>query len=349
MTLPCIARPHRVAIVGLGMAHKPHLQGLRDLAPTVSIAACYAPSPERRAAFAAANPDLAIVDSLDKALGDPSVDTVLVLTPPATHLELVKRCAEAGKHVLLEKPVETQTGKAAELVAAMERAGRKLGIMFQMRFRPASLRLASVIAAGELGELVSASARVRWWRTAEYYAQPGRGMKARDGGGVLLTQAIHTLDLFQSLTGPIVEVSGFAATSKLRRIDTEDVAGAAVRFANGAIGTIDATTVAYPGFPETIEWAGSKATAVLTNKGLDVFWQDGRREEMASDVGAGGGADPMAFSHESHRDCFADLLQAIDEGREPRVSGREALKVHRLIDAILASSEQRRAVAIETD
>ncbi len=129
-------------------------------------------------------------------------------------------------------------------------------------------------------------------------------------------------------------------------MDTEDIAAVAVRFANGAVGTIDATTVAYPGFPETIEFAGTKGTAVLSNKGLDLYLQDGREEHIESDQGAGGGADPMAFSHESHRDAFADLLHAIDEGREPTVSGREALKVHVLIDAILASSEQGRALAV---
>src|SRR6202043_3779161 len=109
-------------------------------------------------------------------------------------------------------------------------------------FRAASRRLASLVRSGELGALVSGSAAVRWWRAPEYFAQGGRGMKARDGGGVLLTQAIHTLDLFQNLAGPIVQVSAFAKTSPLRRIDTEDIATAAVAFRNGAIGTIDATT-----------------------------------------------------------------------------------------------------------
>ncbi len=258
MSIPKIAKPHRVGLIGLGMAHKPHLQGLRDLAPMVQVAACYAPSAARREAFAKANPDLKVVDNLDELLQDTSIDTVLILTPPNTHLELVERCAAAGKHVLLEKPVDITTDRARKAVEAMEKAGRKLAIMFQMRFRPMSLKLAGLIREGALGELVSASARVRWWRTAEYYAQPGRGMKARDGGGVLITQAIHTLDLFQSLTGPISQVSAIATTSPLRSMDTEDIAAVAVRFANGAVGTIDATTVAYPGFPETIEFAGTE-------------------------------------------------------------------------------------------
>ncbi len=338
----------RVGIIGLGMAHKPHLAGLRDLAGTgrVAIGPCFAPSPDRRAAFAAANPDLTVVDTLDRVLADPSVSAVLVLTPPNTHLDLVDRCAAAGKHVLLEKPIEISPERALRTVETMEAAGLRLGIMLQFRFRPSSVRLREIIRSGALGEVISASASVRWWRTCEYYAAPGRGMKARDGGGVLLTQAIHTLDLFQHLAGPIARVCAMAATSPLRRIDTEDVAAAAVGFANGAIGTIDATTVAFPGFPESIEIAGSLGTARWGGNSLDVWWQDGRHEHMAAGQGGGGGADPMAFSHDAHRAVIADFLDALDAGREPAISGREALRVHRLIEAILASSRAGREVAV---
>ena len=346
MTLASSPPQRRVGIVGLGMAHKPHLAGLRDLADRVAIGACFAPSSDRRAAFAAANPDLPVVDSLDAVLGDPSISAVLVLTPPNTHLEIVERCAAAGKHVLLEKPIEISLERASRTVETMEQAGLKLGVMLQFRFRDSSRRLREILAAGELGEVISASASVRWWRTPEYYAAPGRGMKARDGGGVLITQAIHTLDLFQSLAGPIARVSAMAVTSPLRRIDTEDIAAVAVGFANGAIGTIDATTVAYPGFPEQIEIAGSRGTARWGFNALEVWWQDGRHERVEGDTGGGGGADPMAFSHEAHGAVIADFLRALDEGREPAVSGREALRVHRLIQAILASAESRREVAV---
>jgi predicted dehydrogenase len=168
----------------------------------------------------------------------------------------------------------------------------------------------------------------------------------RDGGGVLITQAIHTLDLFQNLAGPIAEVSAFAATSPLRRIDTEDVVGAAVTFANGAIGTIDATTVAYPGFAERIELACERATIVLAAESLDVFWHDGRHERTDGGLSQSGGADPMAFSHEAHKALIVDVLDALDEDREPVVSGREALKVQVLIDALLRSATERRAVKV---
>jgi len=343
-----MTQTHRVALIGLGMAHKPHLEGLRALAREgrVVLAACFAPSADRRAAFAQANPDLTVVDSLDWILEDKSIDAVLLLTPPRTHLDLVRRCAAAGKHVLLEKPVEVTAERAAQTVGAMEAAGRKYGVMLQHRFRPTARMLAKLMRGGALGELISGSASVRWWRAPDYFAQAGRGMKERDGGGVLLTQAIHTLDLFQSLAGPIARVSAMAATSPLRRIDTEDIACAAIAFANGAIGTLDCTTVAYPGFSERIELACANGTAILSIAGLEVHWKDGRTERHDSAQGGGGGADPMAFSHEAHQALIADFLDAIDQDREPEVSGREAVKVQSLIEAILESAETGRQVEV---
>ncbi len=339
-------RKHRAAIIGVGMAHGQHLQSLRDLADRVDIAAAFTPSAKRRESFGAANPDIKLVDDLKPILDDASIDVVLVLTPPNSHLELVELCAAAGKHVLLEKPVEVTTERAEKAVVAMERAGRKLQIMLQHRFREGARHLAEAMRAGGLGALVSGSAQIRWWRSPDYFAQPGRGMKARDGGGVLITQAIHTLDLFQSLTGPIAQVAAMAVTSPLRSIDTEDVVAAAIRFANGAVGTIDATTVAYPGFAERMELACEKGTAVLTAGDLVIHWKDGREEKVASDQGSGGGADPMAFSHKGHRSVIADLLDAIDLDREPEISGRKALAVHRLIDGLLASSARGTPVTL---
>ena len=335
----------RFAIVGLGMALKPHIRSLEELSDRVEIAACYAPSAERRKAFSAAH-GYPVVDDLDRMLSDRSIEAVVILTPPNTHLELVERCAAAGKHVLLEKPIDGTVARARLAVEAMERAGCRLAIVLQHRFRAVSRRLSDLVSSGELGRLISGSASVRWWRPAEYFAQPGRGMKARDGGGVLLTQAIHTLDLFQSLAGPIAEVSAFAATSPLRKIDTEDLVGAGVRFADGAVGTIDATTVAYPGFPERIELACEKATAQLNAETLDVFFKTGRHLREGGQASNSGGADPMAFSHEAHKALIGDFLDAIDGNRNPVTHGREALKVQVLIEALLSSAEKGRAVKV---
>jgi UDP-N-acetyl-2-amino-2-deoxyglucuronate dehydrogenase len=324
------------------MALKPHLQSLRELSDRVEIAGCFAPSSERRSAFAAANPGVPVADTLHALLSDRTIDAALVLAPPFAHLHLIEQCAAHGKHVLAEKPLDATVERGRRAIDAMESGGLRLGVVLQHRFRKASLRLADMVKQGELGRLISGSASIRWWRTPEYFAQPGRGIKARDGGGVLLTQAIHTLDLFQSLAGHVAKVAAMASTSPLRPIDTEDIACAALQFENGAIGTVDATTVAYPGFPERIELACEKATAVLNAETLEVFFKDGRtiREEGAASKS--GGVDPMAFSNEAHKGVLTDFLDALDEGREPKVSGREGLKVQVLIEAILQSAKTGR-------
>ena len=328
----------RIALVGLGMAVGPHAKSLLDLKHRVEVAYAFSPSAARRADFRKkfAFPQC---DSLEPILGDASVDAVLVLTPPNTHLELVERCAAAGKHVLLEKPLETSTVRAEAMVTAMKRKDLKLGVVLQHRFRPAVEKLGELIKAGKLGALVSASAMVPNWRPQAYYDQPGRGTKARDGGGVLLTQGIHTLDVFLSLAGEVESVKGFWTTTKVHRMETEDLVCAAIRFTSGALGVVHATTTAYPGFPERIELIGTNGTALLEGTALKAQLADGETVELKTDSGGGGtGADPMAFPHDWHRALIEDFLDSIQEDREPRVSGAEALKVHRFIDSLLQTS-----------
>jgi predicted dehydrogenase len=325
----------KVALIGLGMAVTPHAKSLLDLKNRAQVAYAYSPSAERRAKFAErfAFP---LTDRLETILDDRSVDAVLILTPPNTHLELVERCAAAGKHILLEKPLEITYARAETLVKKAVKV--TLGVVLQHRFRPAAEKLHELLAAGRLGKLISASASIPNWRPQSYYDQPGRGTRARDGGGVLLTQGIHTLDLLTWFAGEAAEVKSFWTTTPVHRMETEDLACAAIRFQSGALGVVHATTIAYPGYPERIELIGTQGSALLEGTALRAQLMDGTAVEMRTESGGGGtGADPMAFPHDWHRGMLADFLDAIEKQREPRSSGRETLKVHRLIERILGS------------
>ena len=326
-----------VGVIGTGMAVKPHALALADLAGRVRVVGAYSRTEARRREFAASY-RMPSIDSIDALLSDPDVQVVLVLTPPRTHADLALRCARAGKHVLLEKPLDVDLPQALATVRAVESMGVQLGVVFQHRFRDGARLLREMLAAGELGELLSVSCAIRWWRSAEYFAVGGRGTLARDGGGVLLTQAIHTLDVLLDLIGPAQRVSALCRTSPLRSIDTEDMVSAVVAFHGGAIGVVDATTTAYPGFPERIELSGSKGTAVLEAERLTVQRPGRDPVRVDGSFAGGGGADPMAFSHEAHRRLIEDFLDALRDRRPPRASGRSALPVHALIDAMLASS-----------
>jgi UDP-N-acetyl-2-amino-2-deoxyglucuronate dehydrogenase len=232
------ASRHRIAVIGLGMAVAPHARSLRDLAGRVDVVAAFSPTKARRDAFAAQF-DFPVTNDMDAIVDDASIDCVLILTPPRTHLALVSRFAAAGKNILLEKPLEADTRRAEALVDVCARHGVTLGVVLQHRFRPGARALAACIAGEGLGQIAAASVAVPWWRPQSYYDEPGRGTVERDGGGVLLTQAIHTLDLFLSLVPPLAEVAAYARTTPLHRMETEDLACAALRFANGALGTLD--------------------------------------------------------------------------------------------------------------
>ena len=334
---------HRIAIIGLGMGATPHAQSLNDLKHRVQVAAAYTRSPARAKAFAARF-DFPLTHDLAAIERDTSIGCVLIAAPPNAHLELVERFAAAGKHILLEKPLEVSPQRCEALVAACVNVGVRLGVVFQHRFRPGALRLAELLAQGSLGRIAVANVSVPWWRPQSYYDQPGRGTLARDGGGVLITQAIHTLDLFLSLAGAVEEVAAFAGTTALHRMETEDVVAAALRMQGGAIGALMATTACYPGFGERIELAGDAGSAVLADGELLVQTHDGGSERAGASGGGGGGADPMAFTNDAHRGVLADFLDAIEAGRDPLASGRAALEVHRLIEALLESARLRQPV-----
>ena len=334
-----------IGIVGLGLAVKPHMLALRDLHDRTSVIGGFSPTDARRRAFTGSW-GVPSFDSLDALLDDTRVAAVLISTPPRTHADLALRAARSGKHVLLEKPIDVDHAAAARLVEEVEALGRTFGVVFQHRFRPGAIALRQQLRERALGELVAISATIRWWRSFEYFAEPGRGMLARDAGGVLLTQAIHTLDLLLDLVGPARRVGAIVRTSPIRSIDTEDIACATVEYANGAVGVVDATTTAYPGYPERIEIAGTKGSALLEGERLALERHGLPALTAEGATSGGGGADPMAFSHESHRRLWADFLDAVQASRQPLASARSALRVHALIDAMLASSREGRPLQV---
>ena len=334
----------RCAIIGLGMAVTPHAKSLRDLRDRVEVVASYSPTVRRRDAFAARF-GLPVTGHLDEIIEDPSIDYVVLLTPPNARAGLVRRLAAAGKHLLMEKPVERTTPAAEELVATAERFGVTLGIVLQHRFRAVAERLAAELESGALGRIAAASIVVPWWRPQSYYDEPGRGTYARDGGGVLISQAIHTLDLALSLVGPAIEVVAVGGTSPVHRMEAEDFVAAGIRFAGEIHGSLMATTAFFPGRPERIELACTRASATLGPGGLSIRYHDGREECIGESQGSGSGADPMDFPHDAHRALHADFIDALADGRAPRVTGHEALGVHRFIDAIVAAARDRTAVS----
>jgi len=333
----------RIGVVGAGLGAAPHFKSLLELADQVDVAWLHVRQPERLTPSAL--PLCAkVTGRYEDLLEDPLLQGLLILTPPNTHLDLVQRAASAGKHVLLEKPLEVSLTRAEELVAVCEQHQVRLAVMLQHRMRESSQALATLIAGGELGELTGASCSMRWWRPQSYYDEPGRGTLARDGGGVLITQAIHTLDLLLSLTGLPAQVTALARTSAVHSMECEDTVTAVLSFTKGAIGSIDATTAAYPGFPERIALNFTRGSATLEAGQMQVELLDGRRLSAGTHQATGTGANVMAFDHHAHQAVIADFLQAIRSGNTPAVSGRSALQVHRLIAALTESAQSGRAV-----
>ena len=335
-----------IAVVGAGMASAPHLASLLELQHRASVRHVVARSADRAGPFARQLPHARVTLDLATALADEQVDGVMLLTPPNTHLELGAKVAAAGKHLLVEKPIDITTARARELVAVCERHGIVAAAVLQHRTRDASRKLRQLLDAQALGEIHSASVSVPWWRPQSYYDEPGRGTMARDGGGVLMTQAIHTLDLFLWLLGSPDEVFSYAMTSGAHKMECEDTVAGVMKYRNGCVASLHASTAIFPGFPERIEISGSQGSATLSGGRLTVHFTDGALLEEGKEASLGSGADPMAFSHQAHQSVIADFIEAATHGTEPLASLRSALDVHLLIDALIASSAHRRPMPV---
>ncbi|SAL60069.1 inositol 2-dehydrogenase [Caballeronia cordobensis] len=337
-----------IAVVGAGMAAAPHLASLLELRDRVTVRHVVARSEARANAFARQLPHARVTLDLDTALADESVEGVLLLTPPNTHLELGAKIAAAGKHLLIEKPIDVTTSRARELVALCEARGIVAAAVLQHRTRDASRTLRRLLDARALGDIHSASIAVPWWRPQSYYDEPGRGTLARDGGGVLMTQAIHTLDLFLWLVGCPDEVFSYAITSRAHRMECEDTVAGVMKYGNGCVASLHASTAVFPGFPERIEISGSNGSATLGGGRLTVHFTDGSVIEEGETASLGSGADPMAFSHHAHQAVIANFIDAATHRAEPLASLKSALDVHLLIDALIASSAHHRPMPVNS-
>jgi len=341
----------KIAMIGTGMVAGAHLQSVADLGSKIQLSGVLARRLESAESFAAkasqtCGNEVVAYSALTDITNNTEIDWVLVITPPNARIDIVKALAASGKSILLEKPIERDLARAEDLVNTCEKAGVSLGVVFQHRMREASIKLASLVASNVVGELMIAEARVPWWREQSYYDEPGRGTYERDGGGVLISQAIHTLDLLLSLTGPVTDVAAMAHTTPLHNMESEDFVSASMKFGCGAVGSLVASTAYYPGDAESITLHFSNCVAHLQSGVLSLTWRDGRTEKFGDTSSTGGGADPMAFTHTWHRSIIEDFSDSIAAGTEPCVSGREALGVHALIDALVASSEKQQTVSV---
>lgn len=330
-----------VALVGTGLAGAMHTAGLR-LVPAANIRGAVGTSAEKAARFAERMSLPRGYRDLEECLADPQVEVVHICTPPHTHPELALRIAAAGRHVLVDKPLARNVAEADEIIEACGAAGVLLCGLFQHRHIPLCRSVKDAIDQGRLGRIYLADCVVKWWRTDEYYrGSTWRARYATEGGGALINQAIHSIDLLQWLVGPVSLVSGHTTTAA-HDIETEDVGVAVLRLGNGAIGVLEGTTACYPGFPERIEIHGTGGSVILDEGRRRVEWHL-RGEAVRVEEGGvqqGNAADPAAVSPEAHAAAFTDFLEAVRSGRPPAVDGREARKALEIVEAVYRSSAQ---------
>ena len=262
------AAPVRIALVGAGVIAQHHARVFAELGDRVSLVAVVDPHAERAQALAEAV-GAATYASLADALVASRFDVVVVATPTGTHADVAVEALEAGKHVVIEKPAEITPERADRIIAAQAAAGKQVAVISQHRFDPSTELLVAAIERGELGRLTSGIASIDWWRGQSYYdSGDWRGTWALDGGGALMNQGVHTVDLLVAALGTPVEVFGYTATLAHERIETEDVAAAVVKFESGAIGVLHGSTAVYPGLVARLQIHGDKGSAVIENDRL---------------------------------------------------------------------------------
>lgn len=325
-------------IVGGGMIGKVHAEAISAL-PDAEVVAVWGRDATRVNELAQKYRATGYTN-YDQFLTHPGLDVVNVCSPSGLHLEHGRAAAEAGKHVLVEKPIEINLERADALIKACEQAGVKLGVIFQSRFLPMVQKMKAAIEAGKLGRLILGDAYVKWYRAPEYYADSWHGTLALDGGGALINQAIHTVDLLRWMMGPVSTAFAMKKALRYPHIEGEDTLVGNLQFQNGALGAVVATTSVKPGFKRRLEISGERGTIILDGDAISVWEIDGEpsAQEDAAQI-TDGSANPAAISIEGHRLQIADMVQAVRSNRPPILDGVEGRKSLEVVRALYTAAE----------
>jgi len=281
-------------------------------------------------------------------LKDESIDIVNICTPSGLREEIVIECARAGKHIIAEKPIEVTLEKIDRMIKECEKHRVTLAGIFNNRYNRNYRIVYDTIQKGRFGRLILGDVYVKWYRDKEYYTRSGwRGTWRFDGGGALMNQSIHFIDLLQWYMGPVESVKAYTTQAVHKYIETEDLGVAIVRFKNGALGVIEGSTALYPGLYDRIEIHGENGSVLIENSQI-VRWefkdQEPIDEEIRKNRGLetfelGSSRDPMEIPYELHRREIEDIINCLREGKAPPIDGYEARKAVEIIIAIYRASK----------
>jgi predicted dehydrogenase len=335
----------RVGIIGTGVIAWKHAQAYKNIG--YQITACTDRTAEKGQKFAEATGG-EFVATPEELCAHSQVDFVDVCTFPAYRLAAVELCAQHQKHVLVQKPMAVDLDTAAKMIQTARGAGIQLGVVSQHRWDDSVLFLKRALEAKRLGRILQADAYVKWYRTDEYYARPIKGSWAVEGGGALISQAIHQVDVLLHLVGAVEEVYGYWQLGATHKIESEDCVCAVMRYASGATGVIQAATALWPGYPERIEIHGTKGSAIVTGDQLttwDVKDDVGEPAPVAQ-LAKSGASDPMAISTVPFERQLAEFGEACKAGRVPACSGVDGYKALELVRSIYTSCFEGQKVLI---
>ncbi len=337
-----------IGIVGCGNISDTHADAISALDSCDLVAACTR-NPERLELFCDKY-SIAPYQSYDEFLSDPSLDIVSICTPSGTHLDYGKKAAEAGKHVIVEKPIEVTLKRGVKLVEACRKNKIKLAVIYQNRFIDSAVKMKKILDEGGIGEIFMASAAVKWFRDQKYYSQSGwRGTFSLDGGGAVINQSIHTIDLLQWMLGDMESIYAYTVNSTHDSIEAEDNAVAAMQFKNGPIGVFQASTSIVPSQERRIEINGVSGTLVLEGNALSQNTGQKRIENTKAQSKSAGASDPLeGLSYKDHLKQYEQIINAITTDGTPVVSGEESLKSLAVVEAIYQSAKKRKPVFIDS-